>query len=331
MKDMRKNNNSKDLSALIERYEMMKSINRESAKDKILSRVKKRKRQKWLIQLGSIAALLILSISMTYYFSRHNSTELEAHVQSTDGNRFESDGISYSFTDSIVVASYIEELAEENSAKAEQSVSWKTIRCGLTKRLQVVLPDSSIVHLGSGSMIRYNNDYAVKERRVELTGLGYFIVKSSVSNPFVVAYGENEVVATGTQFNVNSYDLKNWKVALIKGAVDVMHKEDKLRLVPGRMACLNKDSRIIESEFDVASEIAWTQNLFVFKAQEMRDVVDQLRKWYGVEFEFTNVLAKTIKIEGSFSRDISLTKALEYLEYCADVRFVEQDDKIYIR
>lgn len=328
MKDMDKDKNNENIDLLIQRYKIMNSINREEAKAKILLKIRKRKQQRWIIQFASVAAIILLFVSVTFYFTGRNYTEPQAYVQSSDGNQFESEGVSYSFNDSVIVASDIEAIAED---KFEKTTTWKTIRCGLAKKLQVVLPDSSIVHLGSGSEIRYNNDYAAKERRVELTGLGYFIVKSSVEHPFVVAYGHNEVIATGTQFNVNSYDLKNWKVALVKGTVDVMHNEVKHRLNQGRMAYVKEDNTIGEEEFDINSEIAWTRNMFVFNAQEMKSVIDQLSQWYGIDFEFSNELAKRVKIQGCFTRDIPLSKALEYLGYCADVRFVEHEDKIYIQ
>jgi ferric-dicitrate binding protein FerR (iron transport regulator) len=54
------------------------------------------------------------------------------------------------------------------------------------EKARIFLPDSTEVILNSGSDIRYDADYNLKERVVRLNGEAYFIVITNPAKPFVV-------------------------------------------------------------------------------------------------------------------------------------------------
>lgn len=69
-----------------------------------------------------------------------------------------------------------------------------------------VLPDQSVVWLNSGSKLTYPSVFEEKERKVLLSGEGYFEVEADPEHPFCVSTSEGlRVVAYGTKFNVNAY------------------------------------------------------------------------------------------------------------------------------
>ena len=93
---------------------------------------------------------------------------------------------------------------------------------------QVILPDGSKVWLNSASSLRYPTHFTGKERRVTLTGEGYFEVsksygKNSKTNiPFIVETNKQIVEVLGTHFNINAYsDESSLRTTLIEGTVKV--------------------------------------------------------------------------------------------------------------
>jgi transmembrane sensor len=66
----------------------------------------------------------------------------------------------------------------------------------------VYLPDSSRVWLNANSTIRYSEDFGKGERRVSLTGEGYFEARHIPNQDFVVETDDASVKVVGTSFNI---------------------------------------------------------------------------------------------------------------------------------
>lgn len=78
-----------------------------------------------------------------------------------------------------------------------------------------VLPDQSVVWLNSGSKLTYPSVFEEKERKVLLSGEGYFEVEADPEHPFCVSTSEGlRVVAYGTKGN---YILLYTITKIIKG------------------------------------------------------------------------------------------------------------------
>ena len=75
-----------------------------------------------------------------------------------------------------------------------------------------------------------------KERKVLLSGEGYFEVEADPEHPFCVSTSEGlRVVAYGTKFNVNAYaDEPFIEAVLEKGKIDVIRNDERIRLEPNK-------------------------------------------------------------------------------------------------
>ncbi|MEM7297151.1 MAG: FecR domain-containing protein, partial [Bacteroidota bacterium] len=62
----------------------------------------------------------------------------------------------------------------------------------------VLLPDSTVVWLRTGSSIRYPESFEKESREVELIGEGYFEVKSKKNHPFIASIERAKVRVLGT-------------------------------------------------------------------------------------------------------------------------------------
>jgi transmembrane sensor len=88
----------------------------------------------------------------------------------------------------------------------------------------VQLSDGTDVNLNYGSKIKYPRNFTGSTREIMLTGEGYFNVVHNPDQPFIVKTGKLNIIALGTEFNVQSYPdspvisttLVNGKVAIEK-------------------------------------------------------------------------------------------------------------------
>jgi ferric-dicitrate binding protein FerR (iron transport regulator) len=76
------------------------------------------------------------------------------------------------------------------------------------ERKKIMLPDSTEVHLNSGSSLVYNKDFGNKNREVWLKGEAFFEVTKDASHPFLVNTKRMMVKVLGTVFNVKAYNTK---------------------------------------------------------------------------------------------------------------------------
>lgn len=157
--------------------------------------------------------------------------------------------------------------------------------CGIVSK--IVLPDSSLVWLNSGSLLRYSDSFG-DERKVYLSGEAYFKVKSDRNHRFDVLTENGTIVsAYGTEFNINAYnDEMSEEVLLSKGNLDVTYSgiSKKVVLIPGQMSSLNKDlMKVNTSEADIYSKTAWRDGKIVFRRTDMGKVARILSKHFNVD------------------------------------------------
>lgn len=191
---------------------------------------------------------------------------------------------------------------------------------------QVILPDGTRVQLNAASTLKYPSRFSSDRREVELTGEAYFSVHGEQRPiPFIVKSAGQQILVLGTEFNVSAYpDETAVKTTLVNGSVRITALPDNttdqssatnhhsLILKPGEQSILSTagiQTRII----DLHHEIAWTRGVFRFHETSLREVMQQLSRWYGVEVRIKDDI-RTKKIYGKLFRSYSLLQATGILE-----------------
>ena len=149
-----------------------------------------------------------------------------------------------------------------------------------------VLPDQSVVWLNSGSKLTYPSVFEEKERKVLLSGEGYFEVEADPEHPFCVSTSEGlRVVAYGTKFNVNAYaDEPFIEAVLEKGKIDVIRNDERIRLEPNKQVVLDKESGTFSvSAANLEEKMDWKGGRIVFRNTSLDKVLKRLEKRYNVE------------------------------------------------
>ncbi|QBQ40489.1 FecR family protein [Sphingobacterium psychroaquaticum] len=205
--------------------------------------------------------------------------------------------------------------------------------------LKMKLPDGSAVTLNAESRLVYNTNFSAGNRSVLLEGEAFFEVSkrrragAGELEKFTVVTDKQLVEVHGTRFNVKAYrGEKNTKTALLEGLVDVVTPTGRYPLQPGKQSA-NNGRRISVASFDDGDVLGWTNNDFVFSNHSLEEVMQQIQRWYNIEYSFSNDECKTIKIGGSVSRNQDLYTVLKALAATGAVQLSYKDRfvKIYAK
>lgn len=227
--------------------------------------------------------------------------------------------------------------------KSTASINEISTRLGSKTRIQ--LPDGSIVWLNAGSKLIYDKSFGTEERRVNLTGEGFFDVVKDPTRPFIVHTDNIEVRVLGTLFNVKAYpEDKSSETSLIRGSLEVSIKSrprDKIilssneKLVVENKTTVEKDSQFVENELPVMSlnqlkhnpldnsvnETQWIDNKLVFDNEPFSDIAVKMERWFGVEIEISDSSLAAKRMTGKFEKE-NIEQALEGLAYASTTAFM---------
>ena len=208
----------------------------------------------------------------------------------------------------FVIIGFVVILSSHNKLKKQSNSNlYASVMTENGQRSKVVLPDSSIVWLNSGTTLSYN--YSAEDTRsIILNGEGFFQVTRNVNKPFVVQCGDIKVKVLGTKFDVSAYpDNDKISVVLESGSVLLNHNQCTLnyKLKPGEQADYDKKAKEINiHSADVEKDTSWKDGKLIFRNDPMKLVIKQLERWYNIQVEvkdpevYNSIFTGTVINEG---------------------------------
>lgn len=228
---------------------------------------------------------------------------------------------------------------------------------------KLVLPDSSVVWLNSGSKISYDNDYNKHNREIYLDGEAYFEVAKNRSKPFLVKTPEGFTIrAVGTAFNVKCYkEDKFIETALVEGAVKLIEdnetgKKNEYSLKPNEIAKFDKKLRNIvilnkskneivlnsapqiienktafESTPHIETIVSWKDQHLAFDHETFGGIVNKLERWYGFKIHLVDNNLNNDTYTGTFQNNETIFEVLNVLEKTSPIQYSIKDREIYIK
>jgi len=209
----------------------------------------------------------------------------------------------------------------------------QTIHTAFGSYTSFELSDGSKVWLNSGSTLRYPLKFRGGERQVYLQGEGYFEVHSNPECPFLVETPHFTVRATGTSFNVSSYEEEtNSTVTLVEGKVTVQtpamdHSlpETLATLHPQEHFEFNNKSHVnLVSREETYKYIAWKEGKLVFRNDLFSEVARRISLQYNVEVDISDPEIRNNRYWATF-RNEPLTELLRLLKLTAPIGYNEID------
>lgn len=188
----------------------------------------------------------------------------------------------------------------------------------------VTLSDGTVVHLNSGSELRYPVAFGAERREVFLSGEGYFeVVKDSV-RPFFVNADKLKIRVYGTSFNVNTYDLENIQTVLVEGKIGIqtMNMNTEYMVKPGQLALYNQEKGTMEIlNVDVQLYVAWKDHEFMFDDESLEKIMNRLSLWYVVDVFFQTASLKQLHFTGHLGRYDDISHILDAISGVTQVKF----------
>ncbi|WP_288879098.1 FecR family protein [Pedobacter panaciterrae] len=240
-------------------------------------------------------------------------------------------GLAAAMTGIFLLTALFYYRSAQNSAQPEE---WVLKSAGTGKMIRVLLPDSTLVWLNSGSEIRYERDFRNnKLRLVKLKGEAYFEVTHDSSHPFVVSSAGMNTTVYGTSFNVRAYNTERaMVVAVNSGKVGVTTSEDKkaVFLLPSEKLIYDREKaeahKISISSSDVDS---WVSGELIFEQTPFNEVFEALERKYNIKINTEKTNYTGCKLTARF-RNKSINEVLKTLNLSMNIRSKFVGQTIYI-
>ncbi|TKC60090.1 DUF4974 domain-containing protein [Pedobacter hiemivivus] len=209
-------------------------------------------------------------------------------------------------------------LAFSAKRKTSNSDGYNILRTPKAGEYKMILSDGTQVWLNAASSLRFPTNFNKHERRVELTGEAYFEVAHNKALPFIVSFNKTEVEVLGTHFNISSYQTYS-KTTLIEGAIKVSEGTSQRLIKPGQQA-FTYDGHLTVRAVDTYKSIAWKEGVFYFKEDRIKDILDQVSRWYDVDIVY-NGEPNRKRYSGTIRRQATLSQVLEMLKTVSDTEY----------
>ena len=229
----------------------------------------------------------------------------------------------------LTVLTYMQR--QEINTLAEQNV---VIRSGDYGKSLVTLPDGTIVHLNAKSSLTYSQDFGRTDRKVELSGEGFFEVKKDTEKKFIVGTGYMDVTVLGTKFNVYAYENKDLvEMSLVEGSVNITTELPPYRSInvkPNEKVTYNKITGELKHEQTSNKiETAWMNKELVFRSEPLKNVFDCLSRKFAVTFNVNDEELLNDIYTGTFE-DENIESIMRVLKIHYNFEYKNEDNMITI-
>lgn len=170
---------------------------------------------------------------------------------------------------------------EENLANA-----YNTLNVPFGKKFQIVLSDGTMVHMNSGSSLRYPITFVtIGKREVFLSGEAFFKVAKDSERPYVVHANDLDIMVLGTEFNVSVYDNDDLiETTLQEGSVKVVSANSEQLLVPNEQSVWNKSNSKLEKKTVKIDQFTdWMQGKLSFRSTPFKEIIKKMERHFDVQ------------------------------------------------
>lgn len=196
---------------------------------------------------------------------------------------------------------------------------------------QITLSDGTNVWLNSETRLIYPNRFTGKERRVRIIGEAYFDVAKNVDHPFIVESQGMDIRVTGTEFNISAYKAFETATTLVEGRVNVGYRGNmNMKLIPGEQAFRKSEREMRKLNVDIDQVISWKKGYFSFDYLSLEEVMNEISRWYDIDYKIIGKAKSQEKLGGTFSRGKSIDELLTYIEQLVDVKIVRKERSVTI-
>ncbi|MCE7070850.1 FecR domain-containing protein [Dyadobacter sp. CY327] len=280
-------------------------------------------------------AAAMLAIATIWYFLPRKQDQLAGEVKKTEHEKPAESGITLTTPNGKAVTltkdgSQTMELGDVRIDNKSGTLTYSggnrettlnELHIPAKENYEIVLADGTKVSLNSETKLRFPFHFGGSSREVYVEGEAFFEVKKDPSHPFIVHTSLADMVVTGTSFNVNTYDRKLVKTALVEGKVQIRAGEQRpIDLLPGFEATANTGKKLIIDRFDADEVLSWRAGLYYFHNQPLEQLSSFIARWYGIEVVFDREQLRVYPVSGllekgrldEFLTDLKITSGISH-------------------
>lgn len=330
----------------IDRKEILKKV------QKRISSERKRKQRKKLYFKGlRYAAVLTMFFSLGYYYNTFRiktdsiqiitPNEEDVVLTTSDGKKIILDDQQ----NEVEIESQLS--LKKNSSQLNYNITFKVndevkkpvfhmLKVPFGKRFKIVLSDGTLVHLNSGSKLKYPVKFDKnKPRMVSLEGEAFFDVTERKNQIFSVNTETVNVEVYGTKFNFKNYPEDNYSdVVLVKGSVGLYSNNSSsiTRIKPGIKGSFNKaDYSITQDQINTSIYTSWIDGKVIFRNENFESIITKLERIYNVEIinNSKNKPNETFNAKIDVDEE-SINDVLSYFNKIYNIKYQTHKNKIII-
>ena len=177
----------------------------------------------------------------------------------------------------------------------------------------ITLPDSTLIRLHGGSVLRYSPVYNEKNRDVQLAGEAYFEVTHSAI-PFTVASDAAVIRVLGTRFSVRA-EAATSEIVVTEGRVRVVSSQEEsqtLELGAGQGATVTTNDISLLDELALEDAQHWIAGVVAFDATPFPEAIERLSRIWGTSITLSTPDLASETVTGSVRLE-NIPQALETL------------------
>lgn len=305
--------------------------------------IQKKKLRRKINFWSRIAAILAAVFTISFFVFRASKDSTPSRIVDSTNSKFKNDvlpaikgakiirgdGTEFKVEDNVQLLADGSIATENNEVLTQGNISTSNkLVVPAANYLNLTLSDGTKVWVNASSELEFPTTFLGGERKVSLKGEAYFEVAKDLTKPFTVETSGGKIQALGTHFNVSAYDDKPI-TTLEEGKVIVSKEGLEQVLQPGMKAQINGDKIDLRTA-DLQRDLAWKNNAFYFKGDNIISIAKQLEKWYDLEVSFAKGISFSQTYTGEISRESKLSEVLNMLEFVSDLEFKIDKNRLLI-
>ena len=205
----------------------------------------------------------------------------------------------------------------------------------LNNVIEHTMPDGSKLSLSPGSKVIYNNDYAIKNRNINLTGKVSVDVGARTNNKLVISAGETFIEDIGTVFTVTAYPNDTLISVFVESGKVLFYTNtnNQIELIANETGVYNKQTKSFAKHLNKHSQHITSPAPIIFDATPLSEAVEILSSLYNVSIELIESKLKDMAITVNFEYDEGIENILQVITMTLQLNMRYEDNiyKLYSR
>jgi ferric-dicitrate binding protein FerR (iron transport regulator) len=195
---------------------------------------------------------------------------------------------------------------------------------------KIILSDSSIVWLNSGSHLRIDAGFGKENRLVQADGEILLNIYPDKTRPFRIVTRNVTTTVLGTLFNIEAYtNERELKISLLKGRVLVADSMAGVRtLEPGQTAVSKGSGRLYLTTHDNSNAGNWIHGALVFNDALLTDALHRMERKYSIRFDYDPGLFSDQRITTIVQEGSDWKAALKSMIFIYNIQYKKTDQFI---